>query len=140
MANADLGSPLTASTAGRSSAFSGCGSTAGHTYKFFFVLSPGESITIGQTSNIFDSEHSVFWSESANPASYPAAGGGSCIEYSSYRTQAVSRTNAGSAPRKLWFVVNGYDTIDYGNFTLQWTITGGDPALSSSPHAPAYYP
>ena len=76
---ATIQSPFTSTTAGVQNAFTGCGSSAGHVRRFFVVVSPGIQITIGQTSNSFDSKHSAFWSESAEPGSYlgSAGGGGS---------------------------------------------------------------
>ena len=73
---ASMSSPFTGTTAGRSSAFSGCGSSSGRTYKFFVVLQPGSSISIGQVSNL---HHRLFWSERTNPALCPSASG-VCID------------------------------------------------------------
>ena len=118
---ASMSSPFTGTTAGRSSAFSGCGSSSGHTYKFFVVLQPGSSISIGQTSNHFDSRHSAFWSESSDPSSYPSgSSGSSCTDDPD--TQTVHMTNTNAAARRAWFVMNGYDSSEYGGFTLAWTI------------------
>ena len=122
-------SPFTSTTVGRSDAFLGCGSPTGNTYKFFVVLLPGSSISIGQTSNQFDSTHSVFWSTSTDPSSYSSAPHGDqtrgtvCTDDPD--TQTVTRTNSQSAPRKLWFVVNGYNSSEVGAFTLAWTISTG---------------
>ena len=51
----------------------------GYSYKFYVVLQPGVSIKIGQTTNSFDSKHSVFWSESTNPSSYPSGTHFECL-------------------------------------------------------------
>ena len=65
-----MSSPYSGTTVGRSATFTGCGGTAGKTAKFFVVLQPDEHITIQQTANSFDSQHSVFWSESTDPTAY----------------------------------------------------------------------
>ena len=61
LASTHVTNPLSSTTAGSTSQFTGCGSSAGHTRKFFVMLSPGITITIGQTSNTFDSEQSISW-------------------------------------------------------------------------------
>ena len=123
---ASITSPFSSTTDGRVAAFSNCGGTGGHTYKFFTVLDPGSSISIGQTNNSFDSMVSVFWNESADPTSSPASGfkGGSngfCTDDPD--TRIFSMKNDNTARRKLWFVVNGYDATEYGKFTIAWTVT-----------------
>ena len=119
---ANISSPFSSKTSGRSSPFSGCGGSTGQNYKFFVVMQPGSTISIGQTSNSFDSKVAVFWSESANPPSYPLGNNGSsCTDDPD--TQTVHMTNTNGAARKLWFVVNGV-----GSFKLAWKITGdSDP-------------
>ena len=120
-----LKSPLKGSLAGLKDIFHGCGATTGKTAKFYVVLQPGHTIAIGQTSNSFDSKHSIFWSTGANPKSYPTASGSKCVDDPD--THVEHMTNSGSAARKLWFVVNGYSSGAYGSFTLAWTIsTAGD--------------
>ena len=54
-------SPFSASTTGKPASFSGCG--AGPAFMFFARLQPGESISVGQSSNSFDSKHAVQWGE-----------------------------------------------------------------------------
>ena len=117
-----MSSPYSSTTIGRSSPFSGCGGSTGKTYKFFVVLQLGSTISIGQTTNSFDSKVAVFWSESADPTFYPSSNGSSCTDDPD--TQTVTMTNKNSAARKLWFVVNGYGSSDHGSFTLGWRITG----------------
>ena len=109
---------FTNTTVGRSDPFSGCGATNGKTYKFYVMLQPGQSLTIAQTSNTFDSKHSSFWSTSSNPRSFPP---------NSYHctddpdTQTMTMTNSQSSPRKVWYVVNGYsNSKGCGTFTLAW--------------------
>ena len=139
---ANISSPFSSTTAGRSDVFTGCGSSKGKTYKFYAVLQHGQTLSIGQTSNDFDSKHSTFWSTSANPSSYPL------IEYTSGShctddpdTQTVTMTNSQLSPRKVWYVVNGCDSATdghddadgyYGKFTLAWTIRLVCPADATS--------
>ena len=124
-------SPLASTTAGLHNHFTGCGGTAGRTRKFFLAVPPGVTVVVGQTANSFDSQHSAFWSASTDPASYPKRSvGSSCTDTPD--TRAVNMTNAGSVPRKLWFVVNGYDSSNSyaGTFTLAWSCTRGGRATS----------
>ena len=114
-------SPLSGTTQGHHDVFTGCGSTSGNTAKFSFVLQQDQKIAIGQTSNTFDSRHSLFWSESADPAAYSSANGGQCVDDPD--TKTLSLTNAQSAPRTVWFVVNGYSSSSHGTFTISWAIT-----------------
>ena len=93
---ASIHSPFSSTTIHRHAKFSGCGSTAGETYKFFVVLQPGQKITVGQTTNSFDSKHSVFWSESANPAAYPSGSGSTCTDDPDTRTVTMTFTT------RLW--------------------------------------
>ena len=120
---ASITSPFSSTTTGINNRFVGCGNTSGHTRKFFVVLPPSVSITIGQTANNFDSKHSVFWSESDNPGSYPASEG-LCTDDPD--TMALTLANTKKVPRKLWFVVNGYSSYAAGNFTLAWSCKSGD--------------
>ena len=116
-----LSSPFSGTTAGRGDAFSGCGGTSGNTYKFFVLLQPGSSITIGLTSSDFDSMQSAFWSTTTCPTSHPGGDGSRCTDEPN--TQSVTMLNPQSElPRTLWFVVNGYGVDDSGGFTLAWTI------------------
>ena len=127
-----LASPLTATTAGRHSNFSGCGATAGRTFKFYAVLPPGKTLTVGQTSNAFDSKHSVFWSESADPTVYPSGSeDAQCVDDPD--TRSMTMTNAGTAARKAWFVVGGYSASEAGAFTLAWTISSTSPPAHAAP-------
>ena len=105
---ASLTSPFTATTSGRFSPFSGCGSSTGSTYKFYVVLQPNQTLSVHQTTNSFDSQHSIFWSESADPTSYPSGdsgvtSGSHCVDDPD--TAEATLTNFGSSARKAWFVV-----------------------------------
>ena len=127
-------SPLSTTTSGSAQAnFTGCGSASGHTREFFLSVPPGVTVTVGQTTNAFDSKHSAFWSEGADPAAYPGSvGGGSCTDDPD--TKNVSMANAGSAPRKLWFVVNGFSNYNHeGTFTLAWSCKRGEVATPCAP-------
>ena len=113
--------------------FTGCGGTRGNTAKFYVVLKQDETISIGLTTSTFDSMHSLFWSESADPTSYSSVSGGQCVDDPD--TKTLSLTNTFSAPRvggpqgfppgprKVWFVVNDFGIgIDFGQFTISWAI------------------
>ena len=102
------------------------------------VLQPGQAISIGQTLNNFDSKHSIFWSTSPNPSSYPNyASGSKCVDDPD--TLIMRMANSGSAARKLWFVVNTYSSItSTETFTLAWSISGA-PQLRSVALPMDYY-
>ena len=133
---ATLKSPFSSTLTEESSTFLGCGATTGHTHKFYVMLQPGSSISIGQINNTFDSQHSAFWSESSDPTSYPSypvgsyaalRANGTCTDEPD--TQTIHMTNTDCcAARKMWFVLNGYSSNFYQHetqFTLAWEITGG---------------
>ena len=113
-----LTSPLSASTRGMPSTFSGCGGDSA--YMFFVVVPPHATISIGQTANSFDSSHAVMWSESCPTAYSSSTSGNSCKDDPDTATE--TRTNTGSTPRKLWFVVRGYASSESGSFTLGWLV------------------
>ena len=114
-----LASPFCASTVGMPATFSGCG--RGPSHMFFVVLQPHETITIGLVRNDFDTQHAVMWSESC-PKTYSSSDSAStCVDDPD--TQTATRTNTWATPRRLWYVVRGYDNWQQGSFTLGFKKT-----------------
>ena len=68
LANSQITSPFTFTTAGRRSVFLGCGSTAGNTYKLFFRLERDQTIMIRLFPVLHGSSNqiAVFWSSRAS--------------------------------------------------------------------------
>ena len=81
-------------------------------------MNPGDTLTIGQTSNGFDSRHQLAY-------------GGACpgtiqIEcYDDPDLQSVSWTNNFDAVERVYFMIDAYST-DYGYFNIEWEISRGN--------------
>eukprot|EP01047_Picozoa_sp_COSAG01_P085127 COSAG01_NODE_18566_length_1067_cov_1.306818_2_plen_250_part_01 len=113
-----LTSPYTGTTAGRPSSKA----------VFGISLAPGARLTIGMTSNSFDSKHLTRW-------------GGSCpgttqVAYTDDPdTLAHTWTNSQSSTQPVYFEIRPYGSGS-GTFVLAWSVTGGSAAASVSASRP----
>ena len=66
------------------------------------MLQPNTTLIIHLTATSFNSQHGIFWSESADPATYPNTYGSKCV--GDPDTEIESLTNGGPSARKggLW--------------------------------------
>ena len=79
-------------------------------------MQPGETITIGQTSNTFDSVHHL-----AYGGSCPGNTNIGCMDDSD--TESVSWKNEFHTVERVYFMIDAYGTYDRGSFTIEWTIS-----------------
>ena len=118
-------SPYSGTTSGAADDTSVCGS--GEDQGFFFELPPGTTITIGQTSNDFDSRHTLRYG-----GAYPGDNVVSCLDDPDL--MELSYTNDGSSAVAVYFVVDSYYSSDSGAFVLEWQILTCTPR--SAPVSP----
>jgi hypothetical protein len=112
-------SPYSGSTTGNSDDVDVCGSGAEE--GFFALLGPGSTITIGQTSNTFDSKHTLRYG-----GTYPGDNVVQCVDDPD--ELQLSFTNSGDANMPVYFLVDAYGSGG-GDFVLAWSadiITGGE--------------
>jgi hypothetical protein len=106
-------SPYSGSTSGNSDDVDVCGSGAEQGFAGF--LEPGSTITIGQTSNTFDSKHTLRYG-----GLYPGDKVVQCVDDPD--TATLSFTNAGNANVPVYFLVDAYSGSGGGDFLLAWKI------------------
>ena len=82
----------------------------------FLSLRPGSTITIGQTSNTFDSKHTLRYG-----GVYPGDNVFECVDDPD--TAVLSFTNAGEANVPVYFIVDAHSSSGRGNFVLAWMAT-----------------
>ena len=113
-------SPYSGSTTGNSDDVDVCGSGAEE--GFFALLGPGSTITIGQTSNTFDSKHTLRYG-----GAYPGDNVVQCVDDPD--ESQLSFTNSGDANMPVYFLVEAYSSSSVGgDFVLAWSgdiIKGG---------------
>ena len=112
-----------------SSPFSGSTTSAGNVYStncggsgpesiFYLDMQPGETLSIGQTYNNFDSRHQLAY-------------GGSCpgntniICMDEPDIDRVSWTNEFQTIERVYFMIDAHSTGS-GSFTIGWTISNGN--------------
>ena len=105
-------SPYSSSTIGKSDTVGVCGTSSDQ--GFWYELGPGETIVIGQSSNTFDSRHTLRYG-----GTYPGDNEISCVDDPDYTTMTF--TNTGASPIPVYFVVDGFETSS-GEFVLEWNI------------------
>ena len=81
-------------------------------------MQPGERLTIGQTSNTFDSVHHL-----AYGGSCPGNTNIGCMDYPD--TGSVSWTNEFQTAERVYFMIDAYSS-GHGSFTIEWQISGGN--------------
>ena len=79
-------------------------------------MQPGETLTIGQTSNTFDSVHHL-----AYGGSCPGNTNIGCMDYPD--TGSVSWTNEFQTAERVYFMIDAYSTAGRGSFTIEWAIS-----------------
>lgn len=110
-------SPYSSTTTGKSSDFSFC-SMGGSVDMIFYVdLPDGETLTIGQSSNSYDSRHSLRYG-GACPGSNEIV----CRDDPDTQTETWTN-NTGSLQRVYW-IQAGYSSGN-GPYTLAWSVTAG---------------
>lgn len=120
-------SPYSSSTTGMTNDFSFCSMGSAEDMIFFFDLPNGESLTIGQTTNSYDSRHSLRY-------------GGACpgnteiVCTDDPDTQTESWTNTTGVTQRVYWIQAGWSSSD-GAFTLAWSssascITNCDDPLA----------
>jgi hypothetical protein len=116
-------SPYSGSTTGNSDDVAVCGS--GAEQGFAGILEPGSTITIGQTSNTFDSKHTLRYG-----GGYPGDNVVDCVDDPD--TATLSFTNAGDANVPVYFIVDAYSGS--GDFVVAWSgdfVAGGEFSLGA---------
>ena len=113
-------SPYSGSTTGNSDDVAVCGS--GAEQGFAGILEPGSTITIGQTSNTFDSKHTLRYG-----GVYPGDNVVDCVDDPD--EAELSFTNAGNANVPVYFFVDAYSSSGGGDFVVAWSgdfVAGGE--------------
>lgn len=121
-----LTSPYTSTTTGANNDFSVCSMSSSEDLIFYIDLPNGETLTIGQTSNTYDSRHTLRY-------------GGSCpgtteiVCTDDPDTQTEVWTNTTGSTQRVYWIQGGFSTND-GDFTLAWSATGAcTPPTCSDP-------
>ncbi len=100
--------------------------------RFFYISVPnGYILTIGQTLNGYDSENYMAYGGTC-PGSTQIA----CFDDPDI--QNVTWTNSTGTTQTVWWVQDGYfDALQYGTFTLAWTLTAPSaPPSCTTPITP----
>ncbi|MCB0409453.1 MAG: fibronectin type III domain-containing protein [Flavobacteriales bacterium] len=125
-------SPYSSSTTGKTNDFSFCSMNSSEDMIFFVDLPAGETITIGQSTNSYDSRHSL---------RYGAAGGSDCPGVTQIvctddpDTQTETWTNTTGVTKRVYWIQAGWSTSD-GAFTLIWSFSN-DPCTPPTCNDPS---
>lgn len=111
-----LTSPYTSTTTGASNDFSVCTMGSSEDLIFYIDIPNGETLTIGQVSNTYDSRHTLRYGGSC-----PGATEIVCTDDPDTQTEVW--TNLTGATQRVYWIQGGYSTND-GDFTLAWSATG----------------
>ena len=115
-----LTSPFNGTTTSYKSDFTLC-NTSGTPDRIFFIdVPPSKQLTIGQTSNDFDSRHSL-----RVGGSCPGTTEIACIDDPD--TQSHIYYNTTSSTVRAYFIIGGFSQSSYGSFTLAWDISSPPP-------------
>ena len=101
-------------TSGVANGYASCGSEQAGEAILFMDVAPGETFTISQVFNDFDSLHSL-----RVGGSCPGEDSLECIDDDDY--DPVSYTNSGEALERVFYMIDGYMT-DVGSFTVAWLL------------------
>jgi hypothetical protein len=118
-------SPHSSSTSGNSKDVSVCGS--GAEQGFSYDLGAGDRIRIGQSSNTFDSQHTLRYG-----GPYPGDLEVDCVDEPD--TSELTYTNKGTSALAVYFLVAAYASDVAGDFVLAWTID--TPSMAPPPCVP----
>ncbi len=110
-----LSSPYSSSTTGYKSNFSFCSFSYSPDRIFYIDVPNGNTLSIGQTFNDFDSRHSIRIGGSC-PGNTELV----CVDDPDIQTHTYTN-NAGSLQR-VFFILGGFGS-SYGNFTLVWRVS-----------------
>ena len=113
-------SPYSGSTIGNSDDVAVCGQGADE--GFGALLAPGSTITVRQTSNTFDSRHTL-----RHGGVYPGDVVVACVDDPD--TNAMSYTNYGDFIVPVYFIIDAYSSSGAGDFVLVWSgdfVSGGE--------------
>ncbi len=108
---ATASSPYRGSTSGNPNDINLCGN--GPEQGFSYVLAPGHGIAIGQTSNSFDSMHTL-----RHGGQYPGEVSVDCVDAPDESPMAFG--NDGVEDVTVYFIVDGSSSGEAGAFTLEW--------------------
>ena len=112
----DITSPFSGATTGaRNDYNTSCGGNGPESI-FFLDLDPGYKLTIGQTSNSYDSRHQL-----AYGGSCPGINTVNCIDDPD--TEAISWENRFDTAERVYFMIDAYSSRN-GSFTIWWEIEG----------------
>ena len=112
----DITSPFSGATTGaRNDYNTSCGGNGPESI-FFLDLDPGYKLTIGQTSNSYDSRHQL-----AYGGSCPGTNTVNCIDDPD--TEAMSWENRLDTAERVYFMIDAYSSRN-GSFTIEWEIEG----------------
>ena len=113
-----ISSPFSGSTTSATNDYSTLCGGSGRESIFYLDMQPGETLTIGQTSNTFDSFHHL-----AYGGSCPGNTNIGCMDDSD--TESVSWTNEFQTVERVYFMIDAYGSGS-GSFTVEWAITSGN--------------
>jgi len=89
---------------------------------FFIDVNDGEELYIGQTSNTFDSRHSISYGPTC-------PGDSSILCDDDPDVQETVWTNTTGSTQRVYFIIAGYSSSSQGDFVLDWHIvTCPDPS------------
>jgi hypothetical protein len=108
-----VSSPYSGSTTGNNDIVTVCG--GGKDQGFSAIVEPGYSIAIGQTSNTFDSRHTLRYG-----GDYPGDSVVECVDAPDEKV--LKYANNGNVNVPVYFIVDGYDSSNVGDYILAWSI------------------
>ena len=122
-----ISSPYSGTTSGRGDDTQVCQDNYvdAHDQSFWIDLPPGVTITIGQTSNAFDSKHYLRYGGANPDDSADAAFRGdteiNCVDGGAGSDEHATETytNDGSSPVVVYFVIAGHNSAKHGYFTIK---------------------
>jgi len=112
---ANLSSPYTSTTAGAANNYNSCGGNAGPDLIYYIQVAAGSTLTIGQTSNSYNSVNFVGYGSTC-----PGNNTINCFDDDD--TTTTTWTNTSTTAQTVYWVQDGYAS-ESGSFTLSWNIT-----------------
>ena len=119
-----LTSPYSSSTTGYKSDFTLCSFNSTPDRIFYIDVPNGSTLNIGQTFNDFDSRHSL-----RVGGSCPGTTELYCVDDPDYQNQIY--TNTSGAIQRVYYILCGYSSVSYGNFTLSWQISSNGRPIAN---------
>lgn len=112
-----LTAPYSNTTATASNNFTECSMGSAPDHIFYYDLPAGSTITMNQTTNNYDSRHTLRYGGAC-----PGANLIVCTDDSD--TQVETWQNCTGTTQRVYWIQSGYST-NSGDYTLDWTITAG---------------